>query len=153
MAREIRSPFVRREELEGLPEAVAGNVADAVLEQVGEVFAAIEARVSVIERALESVIEDVEIIMGVAEQAPEIAPDQGLDAEPNDGYGADGSEYAGDDTSASNGEDHDETPEEEAARLRREAIAAFERENESEAAEAAPDFNDVADVPLEGRDV
>lgn len=46
----------------------------------------------------------------------------------------------------------EETPEEEAARLRREAVEAFEQGNESPES-AARDFNDVTDVPEEGIDL
>jgi hypothetical protein len=143
MARgEIKSPFVRREELEGLREEV-----EAWANAAGEAFANIEARLSVIERALESVIEDLEILTGVAEPEPEEepadTPNEGVDTESNDGYGAE-------DVSPREAE---ETPEEEAARLRREAADRFVRENEAGAAETVSDFNDIADVPEEGRDV
>jgi hypothetical protein len=135
MPREIRSPFARQEDLEGLRAEV-----EAWATVVDEDRLNLEARVSVIERALESVIEDLEILTGVAEPAD--TPNGGIDTESKDDYGVE-------DAAGIDGDG--ESPEEEAARLRREAIAEFEQSNE--AAPAAADFNDVADVPEEGRDV
>lgn len=133
-------PFARREELEGLSAALAGDL---------EVLAD---RLASVERVLIAVVADIESIFESVEEAD---ADEGFDTVPEsshaDQHVADGSESAGE--GAVLPRTAEESPEEEAARLRSAAVDWIERDNESVVGGAGPDFNDVTDVPPEGRDV
>lgn len=130
--------FARQEDVDALSEAVI-----AMQDRV----AGLEARSSVVERAVEAMLEDFDSLMEALQGGE--SEEDALDAESVIRTAAEAALAA---TRPVDEEEPEETPEEEAARLRREAIAEFEASNEA-AVPAAGDFNDVTDVPEEGRPI
>jgi hypothetical protein len=123
-------PFARREELEGLSAAVAENLED------------LADRLGAVERVTIAILADLENFFDSLDEQAESRP--GFD---NESTPEENAQYAASELSP------EETPEAEAARLRREAADRFERENESRPAGADSDFNDITEVPPEGVNV
>lgn len=130
---------------------------DALREEVNDLSQVMDeesdARFTVIERALASVITDVEgLVAYLTTEGPEPSDTEAYmgtkDGGPDDLYYGTGDVGGSDDLRVE--PRPEESPAEEAARLWHEAIEHVERENESAENPTTRDFNDVVDVPEDG---
>jgi hypothetical protein len=116
-------------------------VAYARAEDLEALTDAFLARLAVVERAMQSMIEDLDAVIGVVDMMTESdAPEDQEEVEPEGERPGVGYPELFDEP--------EESPAEEAARLRREAMEQAERENESEP--LPQDINDITDVPEDG---